>query len=59
MKLRVAGALGHSWPLYHSVGQPDTFLERFTVPSWTESERLEYDTDGVTTALGIPSPMMP
>src|SRR5262249_54684974 len=44
---------GHSWRLYHSVGQPNTFLERFTVASWTEFERqrterwLDYDTDGV------------
>jgi MFS family permease len=49
---------GHSWRLYHSVGQPNTFLERFTVASWSEFERqrterwLEYDTDGVTKALG-------
>jgi Transmembrane secretion effector len=49
---------GHSRRLYHSVGQPDTFLERFTVASWTEFERqrterwLEYDTEGVTNALG-------
>ncbi len=49
---------GHSWRLYHSVGQPNTFLERFTVASWTEFERqrterwLEYDTDGVTKAIG-------
>ena len=49
---------GHSWRLYHSVGQSDTFLERFTVASWTEFERqrterwLEYDTDGVSKALG-------
>lgn len=49
---------GHSWRLYHSVGQPDTFLERFTVASWTEFERqrterwLEYDTDGVAKAIG-------
>ncbi|HWX98377.1 MAG TPA: MFS transporter [Mycobacterium sp.] len=49
---------GHSWRLYHSVGQPDTFLERFTVASWTEFERqrterwLEYDTDGVKKAIG-------
>jgi MFS family permease len=49
---------GHSWRLYHSVGQPDTFLERFTVPSWTEFERqrterwLEYDSDGVLKAIG-------
>jgi MFS family permease len=49
---------GHSWRLYHSVGQPDTFLERFTVASWTEFERqrterwLEFDTDGVRKAIG-------
>lgn len=49
---------GHSWRLYHNVGQPDTFLEPFTVPSWTEFERqrterwLEYDTDGVAKAIG-------
>ena len=49
---------GHSWRLYHSVGQPDTFLERFTVASWTEFERqrterwLEYDSEGVTKAIG-------
>ena len=49
---------GHSWRLYHSVGQPNTFLERFTVASWTEFERqrterwLEYDTDGVMKAIG-------
>jgi len=48
---------GHSWRLYHSVGQPDTFLERFTVGSWTEFERqrterwLEHDTDGVAKAI--------
>jgi MFS family permease len=48
---------GHSWRLYHSVGRPDTFLERFTVASWTEFERqrterwLEYDTDGVKKAI--------
>jgi MFS family permease len=49
---------GHSWRLYHSVEQPDSFLERFTVASWSEFERqrterwLEYDTDGVATAIG-------
>jgi MFS family permease len=49
---------GHSWRLYHSVGQPDTFLERFTVASGTEFERqrterwFEYDTDGVAKAIG-------
>ena len=48
---------GHSWRLYHSVGQGDTFLERFTVASWTEFERqrterwLEYDTGGVQKAI--------
>jgi MFS family permease len=48
---------GHSWRLYHSVGQPDTFLERFTVASWTEFERqrterwLDFDTDGVAKAI--------
>ena len=49
---------GHSWRLYHSVGQPDTLLERFTVMSWSEFERqrterwLDLDTDGVTKAIG-------
>lgn len=49
---------GHSWGLYHSLGHPDTVLERFTVPSWTEFERqhterwLESDDDGVTRAVG-------
>jgi MFS family permease len=49
---------GHSWRLYHSVGQPDIFLERFTVASWSEFERqrterwLDYDSNGVTTAIG-------
>ena len=49
---------GHSWRLYHSVGQPDTFLERFTVASWTEFERqrterwLDLDTEGVAKAIG-------
>jgi len=49
---------GHSWRLYHSVGQPDIFLERFTVASWSEFERqrterwLDYDSEGVTTAIG-------
>jgi MFS family permease len=48
---------GHSWRLYHSVGRPDTFLERFTVGSWTEFERqrterwLDYDHDGVQKAI--------
>ena len=49
---------GHSWRLYHSVGQPDIFLERFTVASWSEFERqrterwLGYDSEGVTRAIG-------
>jgi len=49
---------GHSWRLYHNVGQPDLFLERFTVASWSEFERqrterwLDYDSDGVTKAIG-------
>ncbi len=49
---------GHSWRLYHSVGQPEMFLERFTVASWSEFERqrterwLDYDSDGVTRAIG-------
>ncbi len=49
---------GHSWRLYHSVGQPDIFLEKFTVASWSEFERqrterwLGYDSDGVTKAIG-------
>jgi hypothetical protein len=49
---------GHSWRLYHSVGQPDMFLERFTVASWTEFERqrterwVKYDSEGVTKAIG-------
>jgi MFS family permease len=49
---------GHSWRLYHNVGQPDIFLERFTVASWSEFERqrterwLDYDSNGVTTAIG-------
>ena len=49
---------GHSWRLYHSVGQPDLLLERFTVASWTEFERqrtlrwLEFDSEGVNKAIG-------
>ena len=49
---------GHSWRLYHSVEQPDTFLERFTVASWSEFERqrterwLDFDSDGVVKAIG-------
>jgi MFS family permease len=48
---------GHSWRPYHSVGQPDMFLERFTVASWTEFERqrterwVKYDSEGVTTVI--------
>jgi MFS family permease len=48
---------GHSWQLYHSAGQPETFLEKFTVASWTEFERqrlerwLDYDHDFVAKAL--------
>jgi hypothetical protein len=30
---------GHSWRLYRSLEHPETILERFTVPSWTEFER--------------------
>lgn len=51
---------GHSWRrLYHSVGQADMFLERFTAASWTEFERqrterwLDSDTDGVRKAIGF------
>ena len=49
---------GHSWRLYHSVGQPDTLLERFTVASWSEFERqrterwLDLDHDSVAQAIG-------
>ena len=49
---------GHSWRLYHSIEQPDIFLERFTVASWSEFERqrterwLDYDSDGVRKAIG-------
>jgi len=48
---------GHSWRLYHSVGQPETLLERFTVASWTEFEHqrterwVESDHDVVTKAI--------
>ncbi len=48
---------GHSWRLYHSVGQPETLFERFTVPSWTEFEHqrterwVEADHDVVTKAI--------
>jgi MFS family permease len=49
---------GHSWRLYHDVEHPDTFLERFTVASWSEFERqrterwVDYDHVGVTKAVG-------
>jgi hypothetical protein len=49
---------GHSWRLYHSIEQPDIFLERFTVASWSEFELqrterwLDYDSNGVTRAIG-------
>jgi hypothetical protein len=49
---------GHSWRLYRSLEHPDTVLERFTVPSWTEFERqhterwLESDHDGAAKAVG-------
>lgn len=48
---------GHSWRLYHSVGQTDVFLERFTVASWSEFERqrterwLGYDSENFTAAV--------
>jgi MFS family permease len=48
---------GHSWQLYHSGGQAETFFEWFTVASWTEFERqrtqrwLDYDHDFVAKAL--------
>ena len=48
---------GHSWGLYRSLDRPDTVLERFTVPSWTEFERqhterwLESDHDGAAKAV--------
>ena len=49
---------GHSWRLYHNVGQPEMFLERFTVASWSEFERqrterwLDHDSDSVAKAIG-------
>lgn len=49
---------GHSWRLYHSVRQPDLFIERFTVPSWSEFERqrterwLKLDSEGMVKAIG-------
>jgi MFS family permease len=48
---------GHSWRLYRSLENPDSVLERFTVPSWTEFERqhterwLESDHDGAAKAV--------
>ncbi len=48
---------GHSWRLYHSVEEPNSFLERFTVASWSEFERqrterwVDVDHDGVTKAI--------
>jgi hypothetical protein len=48
---------GHSWRLYHSVEEPNSFLERFTVASWSEFERqrterwVDIDHDGVAEAL--------
>jgi MFS family permease len=48
---------GHSWRLYHNVGHPDMFLERFTVASWSEFERqrsqrwLGYDSENFTAAV--------
>jgi MFS family permease len=49
---------GHSWRLYHSPEDPDTVIERFTVPSWSEfqhqhTERwLDYDHEAVAKAVG-------
>lgn len=49
---------GHSWRLYQSAGKPNTFIERFTVASWSEFERqrtqrwLDYDSKGVAKAIG-------
>ncbi|WP_231999131.1 MFS transporter [Mycobacterium sp. 1081908.1] len=49
---------GHSWQLYQRVGEPDTFVERFTVASWTEFARqrterwLAYDSQGTAEAIG-------
>lgn len=48
---------GHTWRLYQSVEQPDAFVERFTVASWTEFERqrnerwLAYDSQGTAKAI--------
>jgi len=49
---------GHSWRLYHSPEDPDTVIERFTVPSWSEFQRqhterwLDYDHEAVSKAVG-------
>jgi len=49
---------GHSWGLYRSAEDPDTVLERFTVPSWAEFERqhterwLASDHDAAVKAVG-------
>ena len=49
---------GHSWRLYHSPEDPDTVIERFTVPSWSEFQRqhterwLDYDHQAVSKAVG-------
>jgi MFS family permease len=49
---------GHSWRLYHSPEDPDTVIERFTVPSWSEFQRqhterwLDYDHEAVAKAVG-------
>jgi len=48
---------GHSWRLYHSPEDPDTVIERFTVPSWSEFQRqhterwLDYDHEAVAKAV--------
>ena len=48
---------GHSWQLYHSTESPDTVLERFTVPSWSEFQRQhterwsDYEHDALAKAL--------
>lgn len=48
---------GHSWRLYHFMGEPNSILERFTVTSWSEFERqrterwVDVDHDGVTKAI--------
>jgi MFS family permease len=49
---------GHSWRLYHSPEDPETVIERFTVPSWSEFQRqhterwLDYDHEAVAKAMG-------